>query len=283
MLLPGASSPSQVAALYCVPWNPADNLESLYDETALQFNTDSDPSLAAIIKVALQNQMMLYRKASCTDCATAGLPPTQTVINYGSTSIQRGVPPGIVQTNITDQSILNAEGVAGQGVSELSQFAQAGSKLASALPVIGIVANVITDITGIFTAAHAAAVAREQAVNCSVAYAFNKYIPQYDYAVATGQMSAEAALSAVTQIIQDQLLPALSEVTSAHNWGWSAGQVLQAHLYFRQKWYSTLEANPLASSASGVLGSLTGSLTANPILLIAVAAGAVILLGRKRA
>jgi len=272
MLLPGVSSPSQVAALYCVPWNPADNLESLYDETALQFNTDSDPSLAAIIKVALQNQMMLYRKAQCTDCATQGLPPTQTVINAGSTGQQMQAPQGPVFSNSTTEEVNSAIDT----YSSIVVSATAGTPVG---PIVAGVQTIIDKIAGIFTAAHAAAVAKEQSINCAVAYAFNKYIPQYDYAVATGQLSAEAALADVTQLIQSQLLPEVQEVTSAHNWGWSAGQVLAAHLYFRQKWYSILEANPLASSASGVLGSLT----VNPILLVAVAAGAVILLRRKLA
>lgn len=92
-------------------------------------------------------------------------------------------------------------------------------------------------------------------------------------------MTAEAALAAVTQLIQSQLLPELQEVTSAHNWGWSAGQVLQAHLYFRQQWYPMLESNPLAS----VGGSLVGSLTSNPVLLVVAAVAAIALLGRKKA
>ena len=275
MLLPGAYTPSAVSALYCVPWNPSDSLEPMYDEAALQFNTDSDPSLAAIIKVALQNQMMLYRKAQCTDCATQGLAPTQTVINRGSAGIQTAAPVGFVQNNTTDLQV-NA------GINEAGSIAtQIGTNVGGPAvgAVIGEVSGIISSIAGIFTQAHAAAVAKEQSINCAVAFAFNKYVPQYDALVATGAMSADAALAAVTQIIQNQLLPELLEVTSAHNWGWSAGQVLQAHLYFRQQWYPIMEANPVASGAAGVLSSFTS----NPTLLIVAAVAAVALLGRKRA
>lgn len=269
MLLPGATTPAAVAALYCQPWNASDPLEPLYDAAALQFNIDADPSLAAIIKVALQNQMMLYRKAQCSDCATQGLPPTQTVILAGSVGVQTAAPAGFVQTNTTDLQVSGGINAAGQVATDI------GTKVGGAAvgAVISEISGVISSIAGIFTQAHAAAVAKEQAVNCAVAFAFNKYVPQYDLAVARGSMDHESALAAVTQLINNSLLPELEQVTSAHNWGWSAGQVLQAHLYFRQQWYPTLAENPLASTA----GTLVGSLTSSPMLLVAIAAALALL------
>ena len=205
----------------------------------------------------------------------SGLPPTQTVILAGSTGVQAAAPQGYVETNTTTDQVAGA----------LGTYEQVNTMIASAVggpagaAIAQGVASVVNTIAGIFTGAHRAAVAKEQSINCAVAYAFNKYIPQYDYAVASGQMTAEAALAAVTQLIQSQLLPELQEVTSAHNWGWSAGQVLQAHLYFRQQWYPMLESNPLAS----VGGSVVGSLTSNPVLLVVAAVAAIALLGRKKA
>jgi hypothetical protein len=256
------TTPQTVAAAYCVPWNPSDPLIPLYQTTAMQFNTDNDPSLAAIIMVALQNQMMLYRKASCTDCATAGLPPTQTVINPPVNS-QQAAPTGAVPTNSTDALAATAAN-------------EAAPALNSIVPGLG---TVLSDITNIFTSAHASAVAKEQAVNCAVAFAFNKYIPAYDAAVATGQMSAANALAEVTQIINQQLQPQLSNVISGYNWGWGANQVLLAHVYFRTAWYRALGSteNTLASGASSAVSLVESEVTANPLLAI-VAIGALALI-----
>jgi hypothetical protein len=267
---PQYNTPAAVAGTYCVPWNPNDPLMPLYQQTALQFDTDDDPTLSALIMVALQNQMMLYRKGSCTDCATQGLPPTQTVIGVQGT-VETQAPAGAVQTNTTDIT----EGV----------VLGTAAKFTASVPIVGQVTAILADIANIFGAAHAQAVAEEQAVNCAVAYAFNKYIPQYDLAVANGTLSASAALSAVIQIIQQQLQPELDPVISGNNWGWGANQMLQAHLYFRQQWYPMLAAS-LESQAGSVLssvgfGSLTADvaqLTANPLLLAVLAIGAFLLL-----
>lgn len=255
------TTPAAVANAYCVPWNGSDPLEPLYDQAAMQFDTDNDASLSAIIKVALQNQMMLYRKSQCSDCATQGLPPTQTVINP-PIGIQTAAPAGAVPTNSTDSTISVVTGIA--------------AKYTSGIPIVGQITAVINNIAGIFGAAHAQAVAEEQAVNCSVAYAFNKYVPQYDAAVASGQATAEAALAEVTQVIQ-QLIAALDPVISGNNWGWGARQVLMAHLWFRQQWYPMLESS-VGSSVSGIASKLTAS----PILLVAILAGAVLLLGGSK-
>lgn len=271
------TTPSQVAQAYCVPWLSSDPLEPLYDQAAANFDTDQDQSLGAIIKVALQNQMMLYRKAQCTDCATEGLPPTQTVINPPVKN-QIAPPQGIVQTNYTDAEISAGIGDVQGG---LGALASSGLIAAGAIPIIGDVVNVVADIAGIFTQAHAQAVAREQATNCAVALAFNKYIPQYDLAVASGQMAASDALAAVQQVINSQLLPALQPVISGHNWGWGASQVLQAHLWFRQQWYPTLENSSLTNSGSRV-SSLVATVTASPMYLVAAAIVAVLIFSGKR-
>ena len=257
------TTPQLAANKFCVPWDASDPLIPLYQQAANQFNTDNDPSLAAMIFVALQNQMMLYAKAQCTDCATQGLPPTQTVILAGATGTQVAAPQGTVQINSTDQTE--------------SIIAGTVAKATSSIPVVGAVAAVIADITGIFTSAHANAVAEEQATNCAVAYAFNKYIPVYDAAVASGQMTAGAALAAVTQIIQQQLSPELDPVISAHNIGWAENQILMAHLWFRQQWYPTLATSSELSlgSLSNVVSSLTSG---SPIVLIILSALAALLL-----
>lgn len=267
------STPSGVAATYCVPWNPSDPMMSLYQQAANMFNTDDDPSLAAIIMVALQNQMMLYRKGACTDCATQGLPPTQTVINPPTNSGTQ-TPQGIVQTNTTDQAV-DAAIAGGSQTAEIAGTAVGGPALGAA---VSAVASVVQSIAGIFTQAHEQAVAEEQSLNCSVAFAFNKYIPLYDAAVANGSMSADTALSAVTQLIQQQLSPALDPVISGHNWGWGANQVLQAHLWFRQQWYPKLETAQasIVNGITSLLGGSTGSPSA--LLLVALAIVAALLL-----
>jgi hypothetical protein len=257
------TTPSLAAAKFCVPWNPSDQLIDLYNQAANQFNTDQDPSLAAMIVVALQNQMMLYNKATCTDCATQGLPPTQTVILAGATGVQTAAPSGAVFSNATTEEVSG-------GIAEASSLADQISAGTPAGPIVQGVTNIIQSIAGIFTAHHAQAVALEQSMNCAVCYAFNKYIPQYDLAVAQGVMSADAALAAVMQIIQQQLQPELSDVISAHNIGWAENQILMAHIWFRQQWYPMLESN--ASSLAGGLGSVVGSVTSNPTLLIVLAA-----------
>lgn len=256
------TTPALAAAKFCVPWNPSDNLMDLYNQAANQFNTDNDPSLASMIVVALQNQMMLYNKSTCTDCATQGLPPTQTVILAGTSGVQTAAPSGVVQSNTTDIT----EEVATSTV----------AKVTSSIPVVGSIAAVISDIVGIFGSAHAQAVAEEQATNCAVAFAFNKYIPQYDLAVANGTLTAEAALADVTQIIQQQLQPELSDVISGNNIGWGENQILMAHLWFRQQWYPTLEAN--AESLAGTASSVIASVESNPIALIVLAGLAALLL-----
>lgn len=267
------TTPALAAAKFCVPWNPSDNLMDLYNQAANQFNTDSDPSLAAMIVVALQNQMMLYNKSTCTDCATQGLPPTQTVILAGTSGVQTAAPSGVVQSNTTDITADTAISTAAQSATGI---ASALGAAASTLPIVGAVASVITDIAGIFTSAHAQAVAQEQATNCAVAFAFNKYIPQYDLAVANGTLTAEAALADVTQIIQQQLQPELSDVISGNNIGWGENQILMAHLWFRQQWYPTLEAN--AESLAGTASSVIASVESNPIALVILAGLAALLL-----
>lgn len=274
------TTPALASQKFCVPWNPNDPLLPLYQQMANQFNTINDPSLAAMIMVALQNQMMLYNKATCTDCATQGLPPTQTVINPPVNS-GTPTPVGIVQTNNTDAEIGAAVQIGSQAASTIAKATGA----LSAIPVIGAVASVISDIVGIFGAHHAQAVAEEQATNCAVAFGFNKWIPQYDAAVANGSMSAAAALSAVTQIIQSQLIPALGPVISGHNIGWGERQILMAHLAFRQAWYPQLEtaASSLASKASSVLASVNSELTSSPTLLLALVAVLVVAFGGRKA
>lgn len=275
-MLLSATTPAQVAALYCVPWNPNDPMLPIYDQLSNQFDTDNDPSFKALLMVALQNQIMLYRKGSCTDCATQGLPPTQTVINPPTNS-GTATPVGIVQTNNTDAVIGEAVGFGSQAASTVASLLGA----TKSLPVIGAISSVITDVVGIFTQAHAAAVAKEQATNCAVAFAFNKWIPTYDAAVASGNMSAAQALASVTQLIQSQLIPALGPVISAHNWGWSAAQALACHLAFRQIWYPQLESagnSVFGGAASGVIASVKS----NPIILVALALGAVLLLRPSR-
>lgn len=276
-MLLSATSPAQVAALYCVPWNPNDPMLPIYDQLSNQFNTDNDPSFKALLMVALQNQIMLYRKGGCTDCATQGLPPTQTVINPPTNS-GTATPVGVVQTNTTDAAIGQAVGLGSQAASTLASVLGA----TKSLPIIGAISSVIADVVGIFTQAHAAAVAKEQAVNCAVAFAFNKYIPVYDAAVAAGNMSAATALANVTQLIQSQLIPALAPVTSAHNWGWSAGQALQCHLAFRQQWYLQLEQAGNSVFGGGASG-IVASVEANPLILVAIAVGTALLLRPSRA
>ena len=289
MFFPNQSTPAALANKFCVPWNPNDPLEPLYDQAALQFNTDSDPSLAAWIKICLQNQMMCYAKAQCTDCATQGLPPTQTVILAGSTGVQVAAPQGYstgqpqplnTQLGLVSAlpGLINEVQNAPNTTSALGDVASGAAQITAPIPIVSQITAIIADIANIFTGHHAAAVATEQADNCAVAFAFNKYIPSYDYAVYSGKLTADAALADVTQLVQQQLIPGLEPVIKAHNIGWGQAQILQAHVYFRTTWYPQLESNV------GVLGSgVLGSLTSNPLLLAAIAVGAALLLGgRKR-
>lgn len=260
MLLKCCPDPNSVAATYCVPFDPADPLINLYNQAATQFDSDNDASLNALIVVSLQNRMLLYRKTTCTDCAgptnLAGAENTEYDINGGLSALNQGLQTG-------------------------ESLAQSGSAIAtnlsSAIPVVGAITGIISSIVGVFGAAHAKAVAREQATNCAAAQQFNTYIPRLDAAVASGQVDAQAGIQTAQQIIET-IKTNLQPVVSAHNWGWGAQQVLDAQLWFRQQWYPTLEG-----SAGGLGGILGGGITSSPVLLLALVFGAVLLFGRSKA
>lgn len=250
MFFPNATTPTEVAQMFCVSFSPAgDPLDTLYQQAAVQFNSDNDPSLAAWIYVSLYARMMLYRKSSCTDCAEGQQ----------------------VQTNLA--GALNTEniigGVIGGANSALGTAAQFSEGLTKALPIIGDIENIIGSIVNVFGAAHAAAVAKEQAVNCAAATQFNQYMPQVDAAVANGQIDAATGISTAQRLIQT-ISDNLNSVVKAHNIGWGMQQVLQAQLWFRQQWYPSLEGSAggfgLASnSKSGLL--LIGAVIVGAMLL----------------
>ena len=266
MLLPSAQTPVSVASLYCVKYDPSDPLMQLYLQAATQFNADNDPSLAALILVSLMNRMTLYHKQSCTDCAEGASVGTN-LSGAGSTYVDINEGLGAV-----NQGLGAAEQAATSALGAASSLA---TGLASAIPIAGAITSIVSDIVNVFGQAHAQAVAKEQAVNCAAAATFNKYIPQLDAAVASGQLDAQTGIQTAQQII-DTISQNLDSVVSAHNWGWGAQQVLQAQLWFRQQWYPTLENS---GGFGGVGGIVTGS---NGIVLLALLFGVVLLAGKRK-
>lgn len=265
MLLPCCPSPAQVAATYCVPWNPSDPLIDLYNQAAVQFNSDNDASLAAIIVISLQNRMTLYRKRSCTDCAEGQSIPAN-LSGAGNTYIEeqqglQGLNSGLSAAKTAATDALGATSSLAKGIT-------------SAIPIVGAITGIISSIVGVFGQAHAQAVAKEQAVNCAAAQQFNTYMPVLDKAVASGQVDAQTGIQTAQQII-DTISANLQGVVSAHNWGWGAQQVLKAQLWFRQQWYPMIapESALFSPSAAGSVAPLGGS----GGILIALALGGLLL------
>ena len=257
MLFP-QTSPAALAQKFCVNFDPSDPLMDLYQQAATQFNSDNDPSLAAWIVISLMSRRMLYNKSSCTDCSG----PTNLA---GAENTEVGIDTGL--------SALNS------GLADAESFAQAGSALAtglaSAIPVVGQITNIITSIVGVFGKAHAAAVAREQQTNCAVTTQFNQYIGQLDQAVASGQVSADAGIQTAQQII-DTISANVDPVVSGRNAGWGLQQVLAAQLWFRQQWY------PMIEGGAGGLGSISASLGLSPKILLVGVLAVVLLMANRR-
>ena len=145
-------------------------------------------------------------------------------------------------------------------------FLKAGTKLASAIPIVGNIADIVVGIVGAFTQAHAQAVAREQAVNCQASLAFAQTVPLVDQAVASGQVTASVGIQSAAQYI-DTISQGLGPVVSGKNWGWGAQQRLLAHKAFRVAWYPQL-ANTAATSPTAALSEALSGAKKNPALLL---------------
>jgi hypothetical protein len=132
-------------------------------------------------------------------------------------------------------------GVAGQAGSLLSS----ATKLGSAVPVVGSIVESLASVFSAISAHHATAVANEQAAICYVVGQFNQYLPQIDNAVASGQITAQQGIDAVTQLCSalKQTLGPISGVGSGGhpcNAGCCFGLELDAHAEFVQHFYPDL-------------------------------------------
>lgn len=135
-----------------------------------------------------------------------------------------------------------ASGVAGQ--------------VGGAIPVVGSIVQSLASVFSAISAHHATAVANEQAAICYVVSQFNQYLPQIDNAVASGQITAQQGIDAVTQLcsaLKQTLAPISGVGRGGHpcNAGCCFGLELDAHAEFVQHFYpdlSPLYAAPAPSA-----------------------------------
>lgn len=128
------------------------------------------------------------------------------------------------------------------------------SMAGSVLPGIG---PFVKAITGIFGAAHAQAVAKEQETICGVVNIINQAIPYYDRQVKAGNISPAAAVAGM-QTFFSQVNEQLQTIEQKCNAAcWTQG-FLKAHADFMTSYYPAIAPVGLFSGAPG--GATTGLL-----------------------
>lgn len=186
---------------------------------------------------------------------------------YGGTCGPSGPSGGLI-----------ASGVAGQAGGALAAFGKAGS----AVPVVGSIVESLASVFSAITQHHTQAVANEQQTICYVVQQFNQYLPQIDNAVASGQISAQQGIDAVTQLcstLKQALAPVSGVGRSGHpcNAGCCFGLELDAHAEFVQHFYPDLSPNysapaPSAPNSNSYIGPVqTGGGTSALVLSMAPA------------
>jgi hypothetical protein len=187
--------------------------------------------------------------------------------NTALTVAQRHIPAGfsnpsgwtiLCQAYIVVRGIIyfkDAPGDCGQGVplelGSISDTTAAVNGIASmagaALPGIG---QAVSQITALFTQAHAAAVVDEQTVICGVAGIINQVIPYYDNLVRTGKISPSDAYAGMQAYIA-QVTSQLSTIQKTCDAACVYSAVLAAHADFVQTYYPSIAPVQASASAPG--------------------------------
>lgn len=165
-------------------YNPNDPLMATYIQIASSYKTNKMGAgnfLATAVACQIVRKI-LYWKKTPGDC------PMQSTYSFG---------PGM--------AVSKAGGFAGLGASSVAAGATlagaTGVAAGAALAATGIGLAVLPfTIWGMFSAHHAAAVAREQADICQIVSAVNPSFDQLDAAVAAGNLSAEQYIATIEQL-----------------------------------------------------------------------------------
>lgn len=163
---------------------------------------------------------------------------------------------GVNTTGIVGSSALTGVNIAGQTVA-------AGVK---AIPIIGDVIGFATAIFGIFGAAHAQAVATEQATLCQVAIQYDNFADAIEQAIATGQMPLQDALAKLKSVT-DSLAQGLASIEKPYNAPYGYHKAVNALALFNAEVVYPSLAPGVASSAVKALESPSGLLLAGGGLL----------------
>ena len=163
---------------------------------------------------------------------------------------------GVNTTGIVGSSALTGVNIAGQTVAT-------GVK---AIPIIGDVIGFATAIFGIFGAAHAQAVATEQATLCQVAIQYDNFADAIEQAIATGQMPLQDALAKLKSVT-DSLANGLASIEKQYNAPYGYHKAVNALALFNAEVVYPSLAPGVASSAVKALESPSGLLLAGGGLL----------------
>lgn len=166
---------------------------------------------------------------------------------------------------------VNVTGVVGSSaITGLNIASQAGANIAvagvKAIPIIGDVIGFATAIFGIFGAAHAQAVATEQATLCQVAIQYDNFADAIEQAIATGQMPLQDALAKLKSVT-DSLANGLASIEKQYNAPYGYHKAVNALALFNAEVVYPSLAPGVASSAVKALESPSGLLLAGGGLL----------------
>ena len=220
-------------------------------QTAIQTRFIPDPAQTSVAQAILEAD-------ASTNCSSYANQPSHTLA--------------------TTSSIIGTAG----GLTATAAIA-AGAAAGSVVPVVGTIVGAIAGIIGaLFSGHHAKAVAGEQADICSVIPSANQALAQIDAGLASGQVTPAQASSLYSQL-QSQFTAGLKRNTTYKTGDalWAFNLAMQAVLQARAR---DLQAgvgtggNPLPSGTAPAAGTISATLTANPLLWLALGAAAIFLL-----
>ena len=211
--------------------------------------------------------------------------PTSTIRN--TPGFQQGVYDGIVAaaqagqfTNFNPSGCPTSSKVSLKPVitSVASGLLLKAASMTAAIPPLAISLAVAGAITGIFSAlfgAHAAAVAKEQQVECAAVPAANDSLTAIDQAVQGGVMTPAQGISAMQSLLsefQQQISSIVKDSPSQCNAGCVWTKTLKAIVAEKISQYQDMQTAAAASPSGSASGSAGTGSTANVITQLTTAA-----------
>lgn len=184
---------------------------------------------------------------------TRFLPPYTTSSGASSPSACTGLPSAPNALQNADQLASIGLGVGLKGASEIAT--SLGSAAASAIPIVGIIAQTATQIIGIIAAKHAAAVKNQDFILCQSVPATNNLLSQIDNALANGSLTVAQTASAYQSFLA-QFTAAVKSDPSYKAGDALNGYVVALQVVIAQR-MADLNAGMLTNGASIPYGSVT--------------------------